>query len=184
MSPNTGHIDQLDARLIEALRADPRVGLLEIARRVGVARGTVQARMAKLEARGVITGYGPEIEPHAMGYPISAFVFVELNQGRLEDAAEAARAVPDVLEGDASAGRGPVGERNREGALQLDHGRGVNAGEPLVYLRDQRPVDPVAFVRGGDRGLQLVGAGSSQRRCASQRLRARRDPGTVPERAV
>jgi DNA-binding Lrp family transcriptional regulator len=91
MSPDTGQIDQLDGRLIEALRADPRVGL-------------VQARMSKLEARGVITGYGPEIEPSAMGYPIAAFVFVELNQGRLEEATDAARAVPEVLEVDAISG--------------------------------------------------------------------------------
>src|SRR6478609_2253372 len=91
MTPNSGQIDQLDGKLIAALRADPRVGLLEIARRVGVARGTVQARLSKLEARGVITGYGPEIEPAAMGYPIAAFVFVELNQGRLSEAAEVAR---------------------------------------------------------------------------------------------
>lgn len=104
MAPNTGQIDQLDGRLIEALRADPRVGLLEIARRVGVARGTVQARLSKLEARGVITGYGPELEPAAMGYPITAFVFVELNQGRLEEATAAARAVPEVLEVDAITG--------------------------------------------------------------------------------
>jgi DNA-binding Lrp family transcriptional regulator len=104
MAPKTDQIDQLDARLIEALRADPRVGLLEIARRVGVARGTVQARLAKLESRGVITGYGPEIEPAAMGYPISAFVFIQLNQGRLEEAAAATRAVPEVLEADAVSG--------------------------------------------------------------------------------
>src|SRR3954471_743550 len=105
MDPHSGQIDQLDGRLIEALREDPRVGLLEIARRVGVARGTVQARLSKLEARGVITGYGPEVEPAAMGYPISAFVFVELNQGRLEEASEAARAVPEVLEVDAVSGQ-------------------------------------------------------------------------------
>jgi DNA-binding Lrp family transcriptional regulator len=104
VAPETGQIDQLDVKLIEALRQDPRVGLLEIARRVGVARGTVQARLAKLEQRGVITGYGPEIEPTKMGYPIAAFVFVELNQGRLAEAAEAARAVPEVLEVDAVSG--------------------------------------------------------------------------------
>ena len=91
-------------QLIEALRAEPRVGLLEISRRLGVARGTVQARLAKLEQRGVITGYGPEVEPAKMGYPIAAFVFVELNQGRLADAVEAARAVPEVLEVDAVSG--------------------------------------------------------------------------------
>ena len=104
MADATGHIDQLDADLIDALRADPRVGLLEIARRLGVARGTVQARLAKLEQRGVITGYGPEIEPAKMGYPIAAFVFVQLRQGRLAEAAAAARAVPEVLEVDAVSG--------------------------------------------------------------------------------
>ena len=75
--------------------------MLEIARRVGVARGTVQARLRKLEERGVITGYGPEVEPGKMGYPIAPFVFVELNQGRLTEAVEAAREVPEVLEVDA-----------------------------------------------------------------------------------
>jgi DNA-binding Lrp family transcriptional regulator len=104
MTPETGQIDQLDVKVIEALRDDPRVGLLEIARRVGVARGTVQARLRKLEERGVITGYGPEVEPARMGYPIAAFVFVELNQGRLAEAAEAARACPEVLEVDAVSG--------------------------------------------------------------------------------
>src|SRR5919198_635157 len=78
--------DGLDARLIATLRDNPRVGLLEVARRLGVARGTVQARLAKLEARGVITGHGPEVDPGAMGYPIAAFVLVELAQGRLPEA--------------------------------------------------------------------------------------------------
>src|SRR3712207_9581729 len=88
----TSGIDELDARLIAALREHPRVGLLEVARRLGVARGTVQARLAKLEARGVVTGYGPEVDPGAMGYAISAFVFVELHQGRLAVAAERSEA--------------------------------------------------------------------------------------------
>jgi DNA-binding Lrp family transcriptional regulator len=97
-------IDELDARLIAELRDNPRVGLLEIARRLGVARGTVQARLAKLEARGVITGHGPEIDPAAMGYSITAFVFVELAQGRLSEAVESMEAVPEVLEADAISG--------------------------------------------------------------------------------
>src|SRR3954454_13255968 len=101
MTKETGQIDQLDVKLIEALREYPRAGLLEISRRLGGARGTGQARLAKLEQRGVVTGYGPEIEPSKMGYPIAAFVFVELNQARLTEAAEAARACPEVLEADA-----------------------------------------------------------------------------------
>jgi DNA-binding Lrp family transcriptional regulator len=97
-------IDQLDANLIATLRANPRVGLLEVARRLGVARGTVQARLAKLEQTGVITGHGPEIDTVALGYPISAFMLIELAQGRLTEAAAALDAVPEVLEADAISG--------------------------------------------------------------------------------
>ena len=97
-------IDLLDARLIAALRNNPRVGLLEVARQLGVARGTVQARLAKLEARGVITGHGPEVDPAAMGYPISAFILVELAQGELADAAAVLERIPEVLEADAISG--------------------------------------------------------------------------------
>ena len=81
-------IDSLDARLIEVLRDNPRVGLLEVARQLEVARGTVQARLAKLEARGVIT----------------AFVFIELAQGRLAEAVAVMHAMPEVLEADAISG--------------------------------------------------------------------------------
>ena len=97
-------IDRLDARLIGFLRDHPRAGLLEAARRLGVARGTVQARLGKLEARGVITGYGPEVDPAAMGYGIQAFVLLELAQGRLAEATSVLEAVPEVIEADAISG--------------------------------------------------------------------------------
>lgn len=96
--------DQLDARLIAYLRDNPRVGLLEVARQLKVARGTVQARLAKLETSGVITGHGPEIDPQALGYSISAFVLIELAQGRLAEAAAVMRAMPEVLEADGVSG--------------------------------------------------------------------------------
>ncbi len=97
-------IDQLDARLIEVLRENPRIGLLEVARQLQVARGTVQARLAKLEARGIITGHGPEVDPTALGYTITAFVFIELAQGRLAEAVAVMDAMPEVLEADAISG--------------------------------------------------------------------------------
>ena len=100
----TSKIDELDSRLIAELRAHPRLGLLEISRRLGVARGTVQARLAKLEQRGVITGYGPEVDPHELGHSIEAFVMLELAQDRLAEAIEALEATPEVLESDAVSG--------------------------------------------------------------------------------
>jgi DNA-binding Lrp family transcriptional regulator len=97
-------IDELDARLIGTLRESPRVGLLEVARRLEVARGTVQARLAKLERGQVITGYGPEVDPAALGYAITAFVLIELAQGRLAEAVAVMKAMPEVLEADAISG--------------------------------------------------------------------------------
>ena len=91
-------IDALDSRLLLMLRANPRVGVVEISRRLGVARGTVQARMDKLVARGVITGFGPEVEPARMGYPVLAFISLEIVQGRLEEAVATLARVPEVLE--------------------------------------------------------------------------------------
>jgi DNA-binding Lrp family transcriptional regulator len=100
----TSPIDGLDARLIAELRAHPRLGLLEISRRLGVARGTVQARLSKLERRGVVLGYGPEIDPAELGHAIQALVMLELAQGRLAEAVEALEATPEVLEVDAVSG--------------------------------------------------------------------------------
>jgi DNA-binding Lrp family transcriptional regulator len=97
-------IDGLDARLLSTLRRNPRIGLLEVARQLGVARGTVQARLAKLEARRVITGHGPEVDAAAMGYPIGAFMLIELAQGQLSEAVAALEAIPEVLEADAISG--------------------------------------------------------------------------------
>ncbi len=97
-------IDQLDARLIATLRENFRIGLLEASRRLDVARNTVQARLAKLEQRGVIIGYGPEIDTHALGYSISAFVLIELAQGQLAEAVATMEAMPEVLEADAISG--------------------------------------------------------------------------------
>jgi DNA-binding Lrp family transcriptional regulator len=100
----TSPIDALDARLIAELRAHPRLGLLEISRRLGVARGTVQARLRKLEDRGVVTGHGPEVDPAELGHAIQAFVMLELTQGQLAAAVEALEATPEVLEVDAVSG--------------------------------------------------------------------------------
>src|SRR2546430_14117041 len=85
MSARTGPIDVLDARLIALLTAQPRIGVLECARRLHVARGTVQARLDRLAERGVIRGYGPEIAPVALGDGGTAFVTPEIRQSRGHD---------------------------------------------------------------------------------------------------
>ncbi|MQA25386.1 MAG: AsnC family transcriptional regulator [Micromonosporaceae bacterium] len=92
-------LDELDACLVKLLAAQPRIGVLECSRRLGVARGTVQARLDKLIARGVIRGFGPQVSPEALGYAVTAFVTLEIKQSRGHDAVAAHLAtIPEVLE--------------------------------------------------------------------------------------
>lgn len=101
-------LDALDVDLLAALRESPRAGVLELSRTLGVARGTVQARLDRMERSGVITGYGPDVDLAAAGYPVQAFATLEIAQGRLEDVAEELAALPAVLEAYATTGSSDV----------------------------------------------------------------------------
>jgi DNA-binding Lrp family transcriptional regulator len=102
-------IDPLDQRLIALLADEPRIGVLECARRLGVARGTVQARLDKLTSRGVIQGFGPDVSPAALGYGVTAFVTLEIRQRLGHDPVAAHLAgIPEVLEAHTITGSGDL----------------------------------------------------------------------------
>ena len=101
-------IDELDGRLLAQLAERPRAGILELARRLGVARGTVQARLDKLVERGVVTGFGPDVDLTAIGYEVEAFTTIDIAQGRLGDVVEHLRAIPEVLEAHSISGPGDL----------------------------------------------------------------------------
>ncbi|MCO1654003.1 Lrp/AsnC family transcriptional regulator [Pseudonocardia humida] len=101
-------MDALDVDLLRALRANPRIAVLELARTLGVARGTVQARLDRLERTGIITGYGPDVDLSAAGFPVQAFVSLEIAQGALADVAEELAALPAVVEAHATTGSSDV----------------------------------------------------------------------------
>jgi DNA-binding Lrp family transcriptional regulator len=104
----TPGLDALDVDLLRTLHDNPRAGVLELSRLLGVARGTVQARLDRLERSGVVTGYGPDIDVVAAGFPVQAFVTLEIVQGALEDVAAELAALPAVLEAYATTGSSDV----------------------------------------------------------------------------
>jgi len=102
-------VDPLDARLISLLTAEPRLGVLECSRRLRVARGTVQARLNRLMARGVITGFGPQVDPAALGYTVTAFVTLQIRQVSGHDpVADRLALIPEVLEAHTITGTGDM----------------------------------------------------------------------------
>lgn len=92
-------VDDLDARIIALFTDDPHVGVLGASRALGVARGTVQARLDRLQRRGVIRSFAPQVDPAALGYPVTAFCTLEIRQrqGHAPVVAHLS-AIPEVLE--------------------------------------------------------------------------------------
>jgi len=101
-------VDGLDARLLLLLTDEPRLGVLECSRRLGVARGTVQARLDRLVARGVLTGFPPALDLAAMGYGLTAFAVLEIAQGRRQEVCDGLAAINEVCEVHATTGQGDL----------------------------------------------------------------------------
>lgn len=77
-------MDATDQQLISLLRKDARTNVAALAKALGVSRGTVTNRIARLEDSGVIVGYTVRLRPDAQPNDISAWmsVAVEGNQTR------------------------------------------------------------------------------------------------------
>jgi DNA-binding Lrp family transcriptional regulator len=101
-------VDTLDAEIVSLFSTEPRIGILEASRRLGVARGTVQARLDKLTANGVITSFAPSVDPAALGYRVTAFANVEIRQGARDRVAAHLSDIPEVLEVHTITGEGDL----------------------------------------------------------------------------
>ncbi|MER0242408.1 Lrp/AsnC family transcriptional regulator [Streptomyces sp. HSW2009] len=101
-------VDVLDAKILRLLLEQPRTSVREYARLLGVARGTLQARLDRLERDGVITGTGPRLSAAALGHPVLAFVHVEVTQGHLDDVGDALAEVPEIIEAFSITGGGDL----------------------------------------------------------------------------
>ncbi|MDQ7908759.1 Lrp/AsnC family transcriptional regulator [Phytohabitans sp. ZYX-F-186] len=91
-------LDALDARLLLVLIDEPRATVLALSQRLGVARNTVQARLARLEQRGALTSLERCVDPAALGYPLTAHITAAVTQRRLAEVADALAEIPEVIE--------------------------------------------------------------------------------------
>jgi DNA-binding Lrp family transcriptional regulator len=103
------NLDALDRALLQLLLAEPRLGVLETSRRLGIARGTAQARLARLEQAGVLRDWAPTVDPAGLGFGVMAFATLEVHQGRgIRQISEHLRSIPEVLEAHTTSGQGDV----------------------------------------------------------------------------
>lgn len=101
-------LDRTDRVLIRLLRQRPRASAVELAKRAGIARNTLQLRLQRLTDRGVITGFGPDIERRAAGYQVLAYVTLTIAQGAHDETVAELREISQVLEIHTVTGQGDL----------------------------------------------------------------------------
>jgi Lrp/AsnC family transcriptional regulator, leucine-responsive regulatory protein len=93
-----GLLDEVNLRILTELRDSPRLPMAELARRIGMSAPSVTERVQRLERAGVIAGYRLDIDPAAVGLPVTAFARIRPMPGSLPKIAELAAALPEVTE--------------------------------------------------------------------------------------
>jgi len=89
-------MDELDRRLVALLRHDARATIASLAKALGVARGTVQNRIARLEADGTIVGYTVRLKPQVEEHRIRALMTIAVEGNRTDAVIQALRGDPAV----------------------------------------------------------------------------------------
>jgi Lrp/AsnC family transcriptional regulator, leucine-responsive regulatory protein len=97
----TPPFDQMDRKILSALRSDGRLTMAELAERVGLSQSPCWTRVKRLEASGAIEGYVAVLNHKAIGVPNVVFVEVTLDrhdEGTLERFGDALAKIPEVVE--------------------------------------------------------------------------------------
>ena len=89
-------LDDIDLGILAALRADGRLSMRALAAQLHISRASAYARVERLEASRVITGYTATIDPRRCGYGLSAYVFLKITQQSWRTVRRDVLSIPEV----------------------------------------------------------------------------------------
>lgn len=95
----TAALDDTDAQIVAALRADGRMSMRALAERLHISRAGAYSRVDRLERAGVITGYSADVDAQRCGYGVSAYVYVKISQHSWKAVRRRMLAIPEVEHG-------------------------------------------------------------------------------------
>jgi DNA-binding Lrp family transcriptional regulator len=102
--PSVMDLDALDARIVLAFDDDPDASQLTVARRLGVSRNTVNARLKRMQAGGLFLGFSQRVSLGVLGHPLLAFMSLEIAQDLGDSATAGLEEIPEVVEVHATTG--------------------------------------------------------------------------------
>jgi Lrp/AsnC family leucine-responsive transcriptional regulator len=91
-------VDDTNRALLRELQADARLSLAELGRRVALSSPAVAERIQRLQDAGVIRGYHVDLDPEALGHPLSAIIRIRPAPRQIPKVADLARRTPEVVE--------------------------------------------------------------------------------------
>ena len=94
-------LDEIDRRIVQALQADGRISVQELAGKVGLSPSPCARRVRLLEEAGIIEGYVAIVNQEKLGLPVSVFASIKLERQREEELDRFAAAVsrwPEVAD--------------------------------------------------------------------------------------
>lgn len=135
-------MDDLDRTMLALLGADARISVATLARRLKVARSTVQARLERLETTGVIAGYTVKLGEAARQGRIRATVLLNIEPRAQANILTRLKAIPEVERAHTTSGRVDLllqvtapSTAVLDGVLdQIGEMTGVKSSESLVHL--------------------------------------------------
>jgi Lrp/AsnC family transcriptional regulator for asnA, asnC and gidA len=95
---NGSDLDEVDRTILRSLRQNARMSLQEISRRSGISDATIQFRLKRMKANGIIEQFTITANPAATGYTVTAIMLVQTDAEKHDRAVEALVKIPEVTE--------------------------------------------------------------------------------------
>jgi Lrp/AsnC family leucine-responsive transcriptional regulator len=115
-------LDDTDRRILTLLQQDGRMAIKPLAEQIGLSSPATSERLRRLEERGVIRGFGMDVEPRALGYSMQALVRVRPMPGKLQAVQKLIESIPEFGECDKVTGEDCfIGRLYLRSIEHLDH---------------------------------------------------------------
>jgi Lrp/AsnC family transcriptional regulator for asnA, asnC and gidA len=95
---NSSEIDEIDRTILYHLRQNSRMSFLEMARLTGISDATIQFRLKRMKANGVIDKFTVIVNPFATGYAVTAIMLVKTEADKHGKAKISLVNIPEISE--------------------------------------------------------------------------------------